>query len=230
MQKNIPFLFKCLTLGVAVWLAIGGLAQAQQMFRSIGADGKVTFSDRPPADQEKAKTQSLGSSNSANRAPNSAANTQLAGLPFALRQVVSKYPVTLYTSEQCNACAVARSMLLARGIPFTEKTISTSDDVLALQRLSGDNSLPFATLGGQQLKGYAELEWNQYLSAAGYPSSSQLPSNYRQAAATPLVKIAEVSAAAKSAEAAKPANTNNAAPAANTGTAPLLNNPNAIRF
>ena len=40
--------------------------------------------------------------------------------------------------------------------------------------------------GGQQLKGYSDLEWKQYLDAAGYPKSSQLPSGYRNPPAAPL--------------------------------------------
>lgn len=155
--------------------------EAQQVYRIVGSDGKITFSDKPPPAATSAKvTSGTGTSGGKVVGPS---------LPFELRQVASKYPVTFYTSDNCGPCAAARSMLITRGIPFTEKTVSTPEDSQALQRLSGDNSLPFVTIGGQQLKGYSDAEWTQFLNAAGYPSSSILPTNYRQPAATPLVTI-----------------------------------------
>ena len=80
-------------------------------------------------------------------------------------------------------------MLSSRGVPFTERTVNTAQDADALQRLSGDNTLPFLTIGAQQLKGYSDTEWNQFLDAAGYPRTSQLPASYRNPPAAPLVAV-----------------------------------------
>ncbi|QJC56842.1 Hybrid peroxiredoxin hyPrx5 [Polaromonas vacuolata] len=207
-----------LSLSLATFAAVNSSARAQQIFRIVGADGKVTFSDQAPSSQSNATVQAVTAENSAGQDSNTAINM----LPYALKQVAIKYPVTFYTSNQCSACAAARAMLVGRGIPFTEKTISTTEDIQALERLSGDNSLPFATLGGQQLKGYAEVEWTQFLNAAGYPAVSQLPASYRQIPATPLVKITSVSVAPKSA-ASSPARRI-------TPVTPATNNPSGIRF
>ncbi len=67
------------------------LAQAQAVYRIVGPDGKVTFSDKPPATA--AKVTGLDAAAS----PASASNP---ALPYDLRQVVAKYPVTLYTSKE----------------------------------------------------------------------------------------------------------------------------------
>ncbi|MES1978050.1 MAG: glutaredoxin family protein [Pseudomonadota bacterium] len=177
-------LSKLITTG-AVAVAAGLLmtvAHAQQVYRIVGPDGKVTFSDKPPPAATAAKVTSGGGG--------SPAGSGSSALPFELRQIASKYPVTLYTSSACGPCGSARNMLNARGIPFTEKTVNTPADGQALQRISGDNALPFATIGGQQLKGYSDTEWTQFLNAAGYPETSALPSGYRQAPATPLVVVA----------------------------------------
>ncbi|MHB1250391.1 MAG: glutaredoxin family protein, partial [Polaromonas sp.] len=158
------------------------LSQAQQVYRSVGTDGKVTFSDQPPPPASNAKV----SASTASPAGGAAS----AALPFELRQVASKYPVTLYTGENCTPCGAGRSMLTSRGIPFTEKTVTSNEDIQALQRLSGDTALPFMTIGSQQLKGFSDAEWTQFLNAAGYPPSSVLPASYRPPAATPLVAVA----------------------------------------
>lgn len=188
---------------------------AQPVYRIVGPDGKVTFSDKPPAEPKAKVTSAAGASGGA-----VASNS----LPFELRQVAQKYPVTLYTGENCGPCQSARSMLITRGIPFSEKTVSTAEDSQALQRLSGENSLPFATIGGQQLKGFSDAEWTQFLNAAGYPAASVLPPTYRQPAATPLVVVAAAPAATAPAAAA-PART---APTAQP--APAAANPSGIRF
>lgn len=203
-------------------MAVGLLpvaASAQQVFRIVGPDGKVTFSDQPPSPSTNARVTAAPSEG------NRAAAT--VSLPFELRKVAGQYPVTLYTGDKCGPCASAKSMLTTRGIPFAEKTVTTNEDTQVLQRLSGDSSLPFLTIGSQQLKGFSDAEWSQFLDAAGYPKSSVLPASYRQVAATPLVAVnAPAATGPADATAARPA-----APVANTTpTPPQPSNPSGIRF
>jgi glutaredoxin len=97
--------------------------------------------------------------------------------------VQARFPVTLYTASNCSPCASARALLTLRGIPFTEFSVQTDADAQTLRALSGQDLLPFATIGRQHVSGFAADEWRQYLDAAGYPQSSVLPSNYRAPAA-----------------------------------------------
>jgi hypothetical protein len=39
-------------------------------------------------------------------------------------------------------------------MPFEERTVKSNEEIEALQRLSGQTSLPLLTIGSQQLKGY----------------------------------------------------------------------------
>jgi len=183
---------------VAVLLCLGSAAAAaQSVYRIVGPDGKVTFSDKPPASSEQGKVAGVGVGG-AGAAGNSA-------LPYEIRQVAGKYPVTIYTTKDCGPCDSARGLLTARGVPFTERTVSTPEDASALQRLSGDTSLPFMTLGSQRIRGFSDVEWSQYLDAAGYPKTSVLPASYRNPAATPLVNVQAAAAAEpKPAPAAEP--------------------------
>jgi glutaredoxin len=192
-------------------------AQAQTVFRIVGPDGKVTYSDKPPASATDTRV------TPANARPSAAGAS--AGLPYALRQVAAKYPVTLYTGDKCGPCVAGVSLLTSRGVPFTEKTVTTNEDAEALQRLSGDNSLPFMTIGSQQLKGFSDAEWTQFLNAAGYPAASTLPPSYRRPAPASLVGVAQ--APARSAEAAPAAQPT---PRPATQVAPPVTNPAGIRF
>jgi glutaredoxin len=212
MNMTSPFI-KLIALG-AFCISAATVSNAQQVYRIVGPDGKVTFSDKPPAETNAKVTTAAGASGG---------GVATASLPFELRQVAQKYPVTLYTGENCGPCQSARSMLTTRGIPFAEKTVMTPEDSQALQRLSGENTLPFATIGGQQLKGFSDSEYTQFLNAAGYPATSVLPASYRQPAATPMVAVA-----------AAPATTAPAAPARAAAPAPspapAAVNPSGIRF
>lgn len=161
-------------------------AAAQSIYRSVGPDGRVTFSDREPNAARAAVTAENA------RAPANASDA----LPYALRDVQARFPVTLYTGSDCSPCASARALLTARGIPFTELSVQTNADIQALQSLSGQSQLPFATIGRQHLTGFAADEWRQYLDAAGYPQASALPANYRQVPVRPLAPTAPAVAGA----------------------------------
>jgi glutaredoxin len=168
-------------LAILVW-GLTAAATAQTVYRIVGTDGKITFSDKPPITPEQGKVASTGIGANGSGTGNS--------LPFELRQIASRYPVTLYTAAECQPCVSGRTFLNARGIPFNERTVNSPDDTAALQRIGGgDSSLPLLSIGAQKLKGFSDSEWGQYLDLAGYPKSSALPNGYKNPAATPLVAV-----------------------------------------
>jgi glutaredoxin len=212
-------------LVLAAALGSAGL-QAQTVYRVVGPDGRVTFTDQPPP--------AAASPAPAGRGTAAAAGSG-AGLPYELAQVAGRYPVVIYTGPQCSACDAGRALLTGRGIPYSERTVNTGDDVQALQRLSGDTGLPLLTVGGQQIKGYSDVEWSQYLDAAGYPRTSQLPTGWRAPAAAPLVATQRVTApdapAAAAAAATPPVEAVSTRPRPTPRTAPAPNtNPAGIAF
>lgn len=217
------------TAALAAFVACAGLWGAvanAQVYRIVGPDGKVTFSDRPPADARAVPAQTVPITRSA--------GTGTASLPAEVRMAAQRFPVTLYTGADCNPCLSARSFLLSRGVPFTERTIITQDDVQAFQRLSGGTSMPFATIGGQHIRGFSEAEWGQYLDAAGYPKTSQLPPSYRNPDPSPLVAVQQPRAANGTAAAGTAAARAPAAqaprPAETAPSDPGPQNPAGIRF
>lgn len=205
--------------GLALLLTAAG-AVAQPIYRQVDKNGKVTFSDRAPsASTEPASAGQQGS------APSSTAST--AGLPYELRQVAQRYPVTLYSGDDCGPCGAARTLLTTRGIPFEERSVKSNADIEALQRLSNQNALPVLTIGSQQLKGFSDAEWSQYLDAAGYPKSNSLPAGYRNGPIRPLV-AQQVTPAPRAAEAPAPATQPAAPPPASSDPTP--GNPAGIKF
>lgn len=190
--------------------ALMAATPAWALYKVVGPDGKVTYTDRPPADKPAQALRTNGSVSST------------ANLPFELRQVATKYPVTLYASKDCGPCDQGRQSLRQRGIPFTEKSVDTNADIQALQRLENTQQLPVLRVGSQQVKGYAEAEWQSYLDAAGYPKQSAL-TGYQWADATPLAPPAA------SAPAAQATTGNRGSAATSGGTAPSTA-PSGFRF
>ena len=189
-----------LLLRCAPVVAMVACLPSHAQYKVVGPDGKVTYTDRAPAGND-GKVTSLGA--------RAAGPVLEVVLPIELRQVVARYPVTLYvTSGACEPCNGARQLLRNRGIPFSEKLILSAEDSEALERLSGGRDVPTLTLGAQNLKGLASDVWNAYLDSAGYPRESRLPANYQYPAATPVIERKEAAApraAVPRAEASVPA-------------------------
>ncbi|CAH0352717.1 glutaredoxin domain-containing protein [Aquabacterium sp. CECT 9606] len=162
-------------LASLVGLTLLSAGPAWALYKVVGPDGRVTYTDRPPADRPAATLKTNGTV------------VQATGLPFELQRVASQYPVTFYSSSKCPPCDSARQMLQGRGIPYTEKTVETSEDILTLQKQEGVQQLPVLKVGSKQLVGFTQADWSGYLDAAGYPAKSALPNTYKQPAATPLV-------------------------------------------
>lgn len=198
------------------WLALSlaAASPAWALYKVVGPDGKVTYTDRPPVD---AKAQSVKAGASA--------GPSTEGLPYALARVVSRYPVVLITSANCASCEAGRQLLKARGVPFAEKTVSTPEDALALSSQEGTDQVPVMRIGGQQVQGFSSTEWNSYLDAAGFPAQSQLPAGYKN---PPPISLAPAPSKAD----AKPAKSGRAE--VNTGELPIVpsegKSPAGIRF
>lgn len=163
-------------IGSLVCAGMSSSAWAQ--YKVVGPDGRVTYTDRPPADRPVQTIRPAASSASTNT-----------DLPFALRNVVSRYPVTLYTSSNCSVCDAARTLLKTRGVPFSEKTVMTSEDASLFKAREGTDRVPFLRIGSKQIPGFEATEWSAYLDMAGYPKQSMLPPGYRHAAPTPMAPV-----------------------------------------
>lgn len=202
----------------ALTLALLAAAPAQALYKVVGPDGKVTYTDRSPQEGQRVAP---SSSTSATAAP-------AVALPLELRQVASRYPVTLYVvPEACEPCDAGRQFLRQRGIPHVERQVVSNADAEALQSLTGGRDAPVLSIGSQVMRGFSGDMWAQYLDLAGYPKTSRLPANYRFQAATPLTERQTATAPAAPRQ-TPPAAAQDAAPAPAVTAPPPA--PGSIRF
>lgn len=154
-------------IGLALLVAAGAAAAQAQVYKWKDAKGQLHYGDAPP--------------------PQGAQTLQMAGqapaagsaMPYELTRAVLQHPVTLYTTARCDACDQGRSLLRARGVPFTEKTVATQDDQQAQRRQTGKDELPLLLVGTRQVAGFQAAGWQEALDSASYPRQSMLPSGYR---------------------------------------------------
>lgn len=155
-------------------------APAQQMYKWTGADGKINYTDTPPP--------ATARSTESRSAPAAASDT--GGLPYELAQAAKSHAVVLYTMTACVPCDSGRAYLTKRGIPYTEKTVSSAADSERLKQAGGDGTMPMLLVGRSKQTGFENGAWGAMLTAAGYPETSRLPSGYRNpppGAAAPFV-------------------------------------------
>lgn len=171
------------TLLTATLLALTAPSAQAQQYKVIGADGKVTYTDRPPV---------VAGNRISKFKANAGASDVDETLPAELRQAAQRYPVTLYVTSDCAPCDSARQFLRQRGVPHVEKSVTTIEDGEALRRLTGGLDAPALTIGAQVMRGMSSETWTSYLDAAGYPKESRLPAGYQFPAATPLTERREV--------------------------------------
>lgn len=157
-----------------------------QLYKWVGPDGKVTYSDTPPTSASKVETKPLA-----------IGDASAGDLPFEVMEAVKNHPVTLYTTRNCLPCEEGRKLLTGRGIPFTEKTVNSSEDAAQLRAAGGDGNLPLLLVGRNKERGYEPNGWNSALTAAGYPESSKLPKNYRNPSAETAAPAPKSVASAK---------------------------------
>lgn len=188
---------------VAGWALLWALASMvpayAQVYKWVGPDGKVHYGDTPPP---------VSATKGGSKAVDAPPPSNGVALPYDVAEAVRKNPVVLYSSTKCTPCDSGRSLLSTRGIPFTEKTVHTTDDAAHLKQISGDSQLPALMVGTRKHLGFSKSEWDESLTAAGYPATSKLPKSYRnpppQAAAPAPKAEPVVTAKPSSAESALP--------------------------
>lgn len=203
------------TLWSLCFLLCATSAQAQ-LYKWVGPDGKVTYTDSPPpssAKQVETKAVAGGGVNTS-------------GLPYELSEAVKNHPVTLYTTSNCVPCDEGRKLLTERGIPYSEKTVNSKEDNAQFKKVNSEGRLPFLLIGRKQERGFERSAWDLTLTAAGYPETSKLPKSYRNPPAEAAAPAPKAVASAQE----RQTTTVEAAPGATELPPPAGNAPPGFRF
>ena len=150
---------------VASW-ALTAPALGETLYKTIGADGRVEYTDRPPAAGKAAKTLNF-TDLPATPLPESVLRYREelhrsmkdrlanAGKPAAGPQ--------MFTAVWCGYCSKAKSYLAQRGIAFREHDIDTPDGQLAFAQAGNASGIPLLLLGEQRVQGFSAAAYDALL-------------------------------------------------------------------
>jgi hypothetical protein len=137
-------------------LLLSSFGVQAELYRSVDHEGVVQYSDLPMA-------------NADTQAVHLGKLTPQTNLPYATKLAMKKNPVTLYVAEGCGeGCVLGRTLLIKRGVPFTEKMLITQEDVDALKKAMGSSGVPALSVGNVWEKGFLAEAWQRALDDAGY--------------------------------------------------------------
>lgn len=149
---------------LAFGLLAFALTAAAQLYRWTDESGNVHYTDTPPP------------TNARNVQKKDAARPRASGAPtqsYAMQLAAKNFPVTIYTSKDCgNPCQKGLDFLKKRGVPFTEKVVTTQSEVDEVVKLAGVPRVPVLVVGTVVQKDFEEQAWGDALDTATYPKTA----------------------------------------------------------
>lgn len=136
-------------------LALALFAQQAQaeIYKVIGADGKVSYTDKAPqataAKTEKLKLQTYS------------------GAPSVSSYNGSVRKVTLLSAQWCGVCRQAKAYMVSRKIAFEEWDVDQSEFARAKMRELGAKGVPVILVGQQKMVGFSAERLDAMLKNAG---------------------------------------------------------------
>ena len=151
----------CQAVGLAVLTAVAASSGAVTIVECVDNSGQSTFQSYcPPGTTKKGEKKLQG---------------DLKSQKTDVNLIATKHPVTLYAAPNCQACDLVRMQLNNRGVPFTEKDVSTDIEIQnELRSLTGGTgalSVPVVQLDEDILTGYNQQALDASLDRAGYPAA-----------------------------------------------------------
>lgn len=169
---------KKIIFSIGLMMSLISSVHPDTLFRWVDTEGNVHYGDKPQADAVKVEEKKF-------TAP---AISDEETLSYTTRQAQHDFPVTLYIQEECGKpCLQAVDFLKKRGIPYTENSVRTKEEIESLMQSSGSNTVPILVVGRKYLNGFEAEQWNSELDVAGYPKSAPY-------GVKPVVKRAQPSA------------------------------------
>jgi glutaredoxin len=154
------------TLRMLPLLLLPLLAGADTLYKSVGPDGGVVYSDKPLAGSQVEKTLEYTPGPSS-PLPDYVLRYQeelekQAKQRAAGAQRTDNTP-QLFTTSWCGFCRKAKAYLAGKGISYTEHDIETPDGMAALVSVGGGSrGVPILAWRGKRVQGFSEASYDAF--------------------------------------------------------------------
>jgi glutaredoxin len=130
---------------------------ADTIYRSVGPDGRITYSQKPPAGAKVEKTLTF-TNLPATPIPESLMGEQKKpGEPG--KRMATGRPV-LFTAVWCGYCTQAKAYLAKKGVSYTEYDIDTPGGAQAFRESAGGKGIPVLLLNERRVQGYSQQAYD----------------------------------------------------------------------
>lgn len=157
---------------VCLLLAVMGTASAQvtttTLYKTVGPDGKVSYSDRP--DPHAAKSQTLSFDHLPASPLSAETMAYIEQLQTSGQQreaqtaLAAKGDVVLFSAPWCGYCKKAKSHLARQQVAYREFNVDTPQGRAAFAQAGGKSGVPLLVAGGQHVQGYSESAYDALFS------------------------------------------------------------------
>ena len=159
---------RLLTALSALLLAATAAAQTTTtLYKSVGPDGKVIYSDRPDPRAQTSKTLTF---ENLPASPLSAETlAYLEQLQKSAEQRASAAPqgdVVLFSAVWCGYCKQAKNYLASKQVAYREFDIDTKQGLAAYAQAGGRSGVPLLVANGQRVSGFSSAAYDAVLSKA----------------------------------------------------------------
>ena len=149
------------------------ITAAATVYKTVGADGKVIYTDQPPADSKTAATLNIAEQPSS-PLPASVLKYQEQLAKSADKRLREPAPVranlsatpTLFSAAWCGYCRKAKSYMSIHKIAFQEIDIDTESGARAFFEAGGGSGVPMLIVDGRVTRGFSESSYNQVFAKA----------------------------------------------------------------
>jgi glutaredoxin len=153
---------------VLVLLLAPALVQAETIYKSVGPDGKITYSQKPPTGNKVEKTLTFANLPST-PLPDSVMRYQdelQKGLKKRLSAPDRRDMPVLFTAVWCGYCKQAKAYLAQNAISYREYDIETPDGARAFAEAGAGRGIPVLQWKGQNVQGFSRGAYDTIFASA----------------------------------------------------------------
>lgn len=149
------------------WLCVLGVAgfgipvSAQAVYKSVGPDGRVVYSDQPPPGHRVVHSRTFDAGSGS--ALPASATEQLAKLKSLKPAAPAGRDPVLYSAAWCGYCQKAKAYLAGKGIAYREIDIDTPDGLAAFAQAGGGRGVPLLVAGERRVQGFVPAAYDELL-------------------------------------------------------------------
>ena len=161
-MKNLVCLFVIVFAATAL--------HAETLYKVVGADGKITYTDLPPADRKSTTALRFADAPST-PLPESVLKYQAAlqksmqGRLAEAKKIDASGAATLFSASWCGYCTQAKAYMRAKGIGYREIDIDTPDGGRAYFEAGGARGVPLLMADGRRIQGFSAGSYDNFFGA-----------------------------------------------------------------